>query len=93
MPQDPRLREGPLGARPRGSLRGSGGGGSLRNASIDERSQARSPLPGHGTLSTSKVGSWRLAVGGGWQLAVGGGWQRLAVGGCWSLGAVLKGGP
>ena len=59
---------------------------NLRNANIDERSRARSLLTGHGTLSTSKVGSWRLVVGGGWQLAVGG-WWRLAVSG-WRLVAV-----
>ena len=67
---------------------------TLRNANINERSQARSLLPGHGTFSISKVGLWRLAaVGGGWRrlvvgdwgLAVAGGWQRLAVGGGWWL--------
>ena len=54
-----------------------GGRESGRNANTNERSRGCSPLPGHGTISTSKVGGWRLvAVGRGWQLAVGGPWGR-----------------
>ena len=36
-------------------------------------SRGRSLLPGHGTLSTSRVGGWRLAAVGGWRLVVPGG--------------------
>ena len=39
------------------------------------------------------VGDWWVVAVGGWRLAVGSGWRRLVVGGCWSLRAVLKGGP
>ena len=36
----------------------------VRNANRNERSQGHSLLHGHGTLSTSSVGGWRLVVGG-----------------------------
>ena len=57
------------------------GGGSLRNANMNEPSRGRH-LPHGWRLVVG--GGWWLAVGGGWQLAVGGGWQ-LAVGGWWWL--------
>ena len=70
----------------------TGGKKGLRNANRKELSRGHSLLDGHGTLSTSKAGGWRLVAVGGWRLVAVGGWQ-LAVGCWWSLGAVLKGCP
>ena len=61
--------------RPSVSLRGGKGKKRVHNTNRNERSRGRSLLHGHGTFSTSKAGSWWLAV--------------VAVGGWCSLGAVL----
>ena len=61
----------------RAVLNGRGKKKRARNANRKKNLQGRSLLQGHGTLSTSKVGGWRLAVGD---------WWRLVVGGCWLVG-------
>ena len=76
---------GGQGGYPSGLSFGGGGRRDLRNANRKERSQGRSLLDGHGTFSTSKVGSWRLAAVGGWRLVGLGGWRLVGVGSGWRL--------